>query len=76
MSHIALQPSGFQSSPSSIAVVRRSLQYSNPVHPGSLLSHQELWTAAYYRRKRQEGKSHSMAVRALANVWVRIFYAM
>ena len=37
---------------------------------------QEPWTAAYYRRKRQEGKSHSMAVRALANVWVRIFYAM
>ena len=37
---------------------------------------QEPWAAAYYRRKRQEGKSHSMAVRALANVWVRIIYAM
>lgn len=30
---------------------------------------------AYYQRKRREGKSHSMAVRALANQWVRIIYA-
>jgi hypothetical protein len=37
---------------------------------------QEAWAAAYYRGKRQEGKSHSMAVRALANVWVRIIQAM
>lgn len=35
---------------------------------------QELWAAAYYDRKRKEGKSHSMALRALANVWVRIIY--
>ena len=34
------------------------------------------WAEAYYRRKRAEGKSHSMAVRALANVWVRIIHAM
>ena len=37
---------------------------------------QETWAAGYYRRKRSEGKSHSMAVRALANVWVRIIHAM
>jgi hypothetical protein len=37
---------------------------------------QEAWALAYYKRKRAEGKSHSMAVRALANVWVRIIYAM
>ncbi len=37
---------------------------------------QEPWAAAYYRRKRQQGKSHSMAVRALANNWVRIIQAM
>jgi transposase len=37
---------------------------------------QEAWAATYYRRKRQEGKSHSMAVRALANVWVRILHAI
>lgn len=37
---------------------------------------QEGWALAYYKRKRSEGKSHSMAVRALANVWVRIIYAM
>lgn len=37
---------------------------------------QEAWALAYYQRKRAEGKSHSVAVRALANVWVRIIYAM
>jgi transposase len=37
---------------------------------------QEAWALAYYQRKRAEGKSHSMAVRALANVWVRILYRM
>jgi transposase len=36
---------------------------------------QEPWALAYYQRKRSEGKSHSMALRALANVWVRIIYA-
>jgi hypothetical protein len=34
------------------------------------------WALAYYQRKRAEGKSHSMATRALAHVWVRIIYAM
>jgi transposase len=34
------------------------------------------WALDYYRRKRAEGKSHSMAVRALANIWVRIIYRM
>jgi transposase len=37
---------------------------------------QEAWAASYYQRKRAEGKTHSMAVRALANVWVRIMYRM
>ena len=37
---------------------------------------QEGWARDYYDRKRKEGKSHSMAVRALANVWVRIIFAM
>jgi transposase len=37
---------------------------------------QEAWAASYYRRKRHEGKTESMAVRALANVWVRIIYRM
>jgi transposase len=37
---------------------------------------QEAWADAYYRRKRQEGKSHTVAVRALANLWVRIVYAL
>ncbi|GHO61625.1 mini-circle putative transposase for IS117 [Ktedonobacter sp. SOSP1-52] len=37
---------------------------------------QEAWAREYYDRKRKEGKSHSMAIRALANVWVRIVFAM
>ena len=32
----------------------------------------EPWAMQYYQRKRAEGKSHKVAVRALANVWVRI----
>jgi len=37
---------------------------------------EEPWALTYYQRKRAEGKSHTVAVRALANVWVRIIYAM
>ena len=37
---------------------------------------QEAWTLAYYQRKRREGKSHTVALRALANQWVRIVYAL
>jgi transposase len=37
---------------------------------------QEGWAKDYYDRKRKEGKSYSMAIRALANVWVRIIYRM
>ncbi len=37
---------------------------------------QEDWALAYYERKRAEGKSHSVAVRALSNIWVRIIFAM
>lgn len=36
----------------------------------------EDWALAYSQQKRAEGKTHSMAVRSLANVWVRIIYAM
>jgi transposase len=37
---------------------------------------QEPWAKAYYEHKRREGKSHSVAVRALSNIWVRIIFAM
>lgn len=37
---------------------------------------QEPWALAYYQRKRSEGKSHSVALRSLANVWLRIIYAL
>lgn len=36
----------------------------------------EPWALEYYQRKRKEGKSHSVAVRALSNVWVRLIHAM
>src|SRR5579883_945162 len=39
-------------------------------------THQEAWAKEYYQRKRAEGKSHSVAVRALANIWARILYAV
>jgi transposase len=37
---------------------------------------QEAWARDYYQRKRAQGKTHSMAVRCLANVWVRIIYRL
>jgi transposase len=37
---------------------------------------QEAWAKAYYERKRAEGKSHSVAVRALSNIWARVLLAM
>lgn len=36
----------------------------------------EPWATSYYQRKLAEGKTHSMALRALANIWVRIMYRM
>ena len=39
-------------------------------------THSEAWAKEYYQRKRTEGKSHTVAVRALANVWARILYAV
>ena len=36
----------------------------------------EAWAAAYYEGKRVEGKSHSVAVRALSNIWALILFAM
>ena len=39
-------------------------------------THQEAWAKEYYQRKRAQGKSHTVAVRALANVWARILYAL
>lgn len=32
------------------------------------------WAGAYYQQQRQKGKSHAMAVRALAFKWIRILY--
>lgn len=36
----------------------------------------EPWALDYYQQKRSAGKQHNEAVRALANIWVRIIFAM
>jgi hypothetical protein len=36
----------------------------------------EAWALDYYQRKRAQGKSHSVAVRALANSWCRSIFAL
>lgn len=36
----------------------------------------EAWAGEYYQKKRTEGKSHTVAVRALANSWARILFAV
>lgn len=36
----------------------------------------EPWALEYSQRKRKEGKSHTVAVRPLAHVWVRVIHAM
>ena len=36
----------------------------------------DAWAKSYYARKRQEGKTFTMAIRALSNQWVRILYAV
>ncbi len=41
-----------------------------------LSTQSEPWAADYYARKRGEGKTHTMAVRALGNQWVRIIHAL
>jgi Transposase IS116/IS110/IS902 family len=48
----------------------------NALYQFAWQSTKEAWALAYYRRKRQEGKSHSVALRALANQWVRLIHAM
>lgn len=48
----------------------------NALQQFAFQSLRESWAKAYYQRKRAEGKSHTVAVRALANVWVRIVFAV
>jgi len=52
-------------------------QFRDALYKLAWLSTQaEPWAKQYYRRKRLEGKSHSVALRALSNVWVRIIHGM
>jgi transposase len=72
-------PVAFQSG--KVVTVHRRYACSKPLrqalhHSAWQSTLQEPWARAYYQRKRREGKSHSMAVRALANQWVRLIYAL
>ncbi len=47
------------------------------VHLWANLSRAEcVWAAAYYDRKRQEGKNHAMALRCLGQRWFKILQRM
>ena len=48
----------------------------NALYQFAWQSTREAWALAYYQRKRQEGKSQSVALRALANQWVRLIHAI
>jgi transposase len=49
----------------------------NALHQFAWQSTQQAgWASDYYQRKRAEGKSHTVAIRALSNVWARIIFAM
>lgn len=49
----------------------------NAIHQFAWQSTQtETWARDSYDRKRREGKSHTVAVRALANIWARILFAL
>jgi transposase len=71
-------PVAFQSG--KCATVHRRYACSKPLrtalHQFAWQSTQkEPWALAYYQRKIRDGKSHPMAVRALANQWARLIYA-
>lgn len=61
-------------------IVHRRIAYVKPLgqalYDYAWVSLSEPWAREYYDRKRAEGKTNSEALRALANVWVRIIYAM
>jgi transposase len=71
-------PVAFQSGKYVTARKRRACikPLRNTLYEVAWESTKEAWALAYYRRKRQEGKSHSVAVRALANHWVRLIHAI
>lgn len=51
--------------------------YRNIFHQLAFCSLKESqWAKEYYRRKRREGKDHHHALRCLADLWVKVAYAM
>ncbi|MDP2950631.1 MAG: IS110 family transposase [Chloroflexota bacterium] len=71
---VAYQSGGYRKAHKRYACIK---PFRDALHQFAFQSaRKEPWAAAYYQRKRAEGKSHSMALQALANIWVRIIYAM
>ena len=51
--------------------------FRNTLHQFSFCSMKnETWAKEYYDKLRAKGKSHSSAVRSLANKWVKIIFSM
>jgi transposase len=51
--------------------------YRNIFHQFAFCSlRKSQWAREYYRRKRREGKKHHHALRCLADLWVKVIYAM
>ena len=51
--------------------------YRNIFHQFAFCSlRRSQWAKEYYRRKRREGKKHHHALRCLADLWVKVVYAM
>lgn len=72
-------PVAFQSGKYSKARRRTSCvkPFRNALHEFAWCSVRwEPWAKEYYYRKRKEGKSHHVAIRSLANNWVRIIFAL
>lgn len=72
-------PVAFQSSKYNKARRRTSCvkPFRNALHEFAWCSVRwEPWAKEYYYRKRKEGKSHHVAIRSLANNWVRIIYVL
>jgi transposase len=54
---------------------QKTLRYT--VHLWANLSRERCpWAEAYYRRKREQGKSHACALRCLAHRWLKILWKM
>ena len=72
-------PVSFQSGQMKRVLFRRACNkhFRSTVHLWANLSREQCaWANAYYRKKRDEGKSHSCALRCLGQRWLKILFRM